>query len=115
MYKKCSNAYCENESTEILIFDNEKELNYCKSCAVKNLVMTSITIYAVAIAIYTYLQLPLPYLWAPEESLWTRAIVLAIVLLIATVVALQNNLRISKKHMEQMQNNLQEKGGEENE
>ena len=78
-------------------------------------IISTITIYAVAMAIYAYLQLPLPYLWQLGESLWTRAIVLAIVLLIATVIALQNNLRISKKHMEQMQNNLQENGGEENE
>lgn len=60
-------------------------------------ILSSATIYVMAMAIFFFLQLPLPYLWPLGNGLSTRLTVLAIVLLVATAVTIQNNLRISKK------------------
>lgn len=57
-------------------------------------------VYAVAMAVFFFLQLPLPYLWPLGESFYTRVIVLAIILCLATAVAIQRDLKITKKYNE---------------
>lgn len=70
-------------------------------------------VYAVAMAVFFFLQLPLPYLWPLGESFYTRVLVLAIILCLATAVAIQRDLRITKKYIEQHNDN--EITGDENE
>ena len=55
-------------------------------------------VYAVAMAVFFFLQLPLPYLWPLGESFYTRVIVLAIILCLATAVAIQRDLKITKNY-----------------
>jgi transcriptional regulator with XRE-family HTH domain len=57
-------------------------------------------VYAVAMAVFFFLQLPLPYLWPLGESFYTRVIVLAIILCLATAVAIQRDLKITKNYNE---------------
>ena len=57
-------------------------------------------VYAVVMAVFFFLQLPLPYLWPLGESFYTRVIVLAIILCLATAVAIQRDLKITKNYNE---------------
>lgn len=70
-------------------------------------------VYAVAMAVFFFLQLPLPYLWPLGESFYTSVIVLAIILCLATAAVIQRDLKITKKYMEQHNDN--EIAGDENE
>ena len=74
---------------------------YLKNARILNVAL----VYAVAMADFFYLQLPLPYLWPLGESFYTRVIVLAIILCLATAVAIQRDLKITKKYMEQHNDN----------
>ena len=74
---------------------------YLKNARILNVAL----VYAVAMAVFFYLQLPLPYLWPLGESFYTRVIVLAIILCLATAVAIQRDLKITKKYMEQHNDN----------
>ena len=74
--------------------------------------LSSGLIYVVAMAIFFFLQLPLPYLWPLGEGVATRLTVLAIVLLVATAVVIQNNLRITKKYLEHSHENKRSAGDE---
>lgn len=66
---------------------------------IKNIRLFSIAfIYIVALAIFLYLQLPLPYLF-PDADVLTRFVEFAIILLIATAICIQVNLKISKKYI----------------
>ena len=65
----------------------------------KNIRIFSIAfIYTVALAFFLFLQLPLPYL-TPDADLLTRFVEFAIVLLIATAICIQVNLKLSKKYL----------------
>lgn len=65
----------------------------------KNIRIFSIAfIYLVALAIFLFLQLPLPYL-TPDADISTRFVEFAIILLIATAICIQVNLKISKKYI----------------
>jgi len=75
-------------------------------------ILSSGLIYVVAMAIFFFLQLPLPYLWPLGEGVATRLTVLAIVLLVATAVVIQNNLRITKKYLEHSHENKRSAGDE---
>lgn len=55
-------------------------------------------IYVVALAFFLFLQLPLPYL-TPDADLLTRFVEFALILLIATAICIQVNLKISKKYI----------------
>jgi len=75
-------------------------------------ILSSGLIYVVAMAIFFFLQLPLPYLWPLGEGVSTRLTVLAIVLLVATAVVIQINLRIEKKYLGQSHDSRQGAGDE---
>lgn len=68
-------------------------------------------IYAAALAVFLYLQLPLPYLF-PDADMRTRVIELAAILLIATAISIQVNLRIMKKYMKNLITDAKEKGAD---
>lgn len=61
-------------------------------------ILSTSFIYIIAFAIFLYLQLPLPYLF-PDADLITRIIELVIILLVATAICIQVNLRISQKYI----------------
>lgn len=62
-------------------------------------ILNSCLVYAIALAIFFFLQLPLPYLEPFGNSLSTALIELAIIFFLATAVAIQVNLRIIKKYL----------------
>lgn len=62
-------------------------------------ILNSFRVYAIALAIFFFLQLPLPYLEPFGDSLSTTLIELAIILFLETAVAIQVNLRIIKKYL----------------
>ncbi|MCI9314584.1 MAG: helix-turn-helix transcriptional regulator [Lachnospiraceae bacterium] len=76
-------------------------------------ILNAALVYAVAMAVFFFLQLPLPYLWPLGESFYTSVIVLAIILCLATAAVIQRDLKITKKYMEQHNDN--EIAGDENE
>lgn len=85
---------------------------------IKNIRILSIAfIYIIAFAIFLYLQLPLPYLF-PDADILTRLVEFAIILLIATAICIQVNLKISKKYVNDLntlheQEEMREKDNEE--
>lgn len=82
---------------------------------IKNIrILSTGFIYAIALAIFFYLQLPFPYLWPLGTGMTVRLIVLAVVLLIATAIAIQNNLWITKKYWKQSEEE-EETGGKSDE
>ena len=82
---------------------------------IKNIrILSTGFIYAIALAIFFYLQLPFPYLWPLGTEMTVRLIVLAVVLLIATAIAIQNNLWITKKYWKQSEEE-EETGGKSDE
>ena len=82
---------------------------------IKNIrILSTGFIYAIALAIFFYLQLPFPYLWPLGTEMTVRLIVLAVVLLIATAIAIQNNLGITKKYWKQSEEE-EETGGKSDE
>lgn len=62
-------------------------------------------VYSIAMAVFFFFQLPLPYLWPLGENIATRLTVLAIVLLIATAIVIQRDLKITKSYMGQLNEN----------
>lgn len=68
-------------------------------------------IYVAALGVFLYLQLPLPYLF-PDADILTRVIELAAILLIATAISIQVNLRIMKKYMKNLITDAKEKGAD---
>lgn len=73
---------------------------------VKNLrILSSCFIYAIALAVFFFLQLPLPYLEPFGNTLSTTLIELAIVFFLATAIVIEVNLQIVKKHLFTMSNN----------
>ena len=59
-------------------------------------ILTTAFIYVIALAVFFFLQLPLPYL-IPDADIFTRLVEFFVILLIATAIAIQANLRLSKK------------------
>lgn len=73
---------------------------------VKNLrILSSCFIYAIALAVFFFLQLPLPYLEPFGNTLSTTLIELAIVFFLATAIVIEVNLQIVKKHLFTMSDN----------
>ncbi len=62
-------------------------------------ILSSCFIYAIALAVFFFLQLPLPYLEPFGNSLSTALIELAIVFFLATAIVIEVNLQIVKKHL----------------
>lgn len=78
-------------------------------------ILNSFRVYAIALAVFFFLQLPLPYLEPFGDGLSTTLIELAIILFLATAVVIQVNLRIIKKYLVEEQTNAdtREEGVEE--
>lgn len=72
-------------------------------------------VYVIALAIFFFLQLPLPYLTYYGDGFFTRMIQFLIILLIATAIVIQINMKITKKYVNQSQNDMQHGVGDENE
>ena len=64
-------------------------------------ILSSGMVNAIAMEVFFFLQLPLPYLWPLGDGMTTRLTVLAIVLLVATAIVIQINLRATKKYLDQ--------------
>jgi len=72
-------------------------------------------VYVIALAVFFFLQLPLPYLMAYNDGWFTVMTELFIVLLIATAIVIQINLRITKKYLDKSYDETQQNRGNENE
>jgi len=72
-------------------------------------------VYVIALAVFFYLQLPLPYLMVYNDGWFTVMTELFIVLLIATAIVIQINLRITKKYLDKSYDETQQNRGNENE
>lgn len=69
---------------------------------IKNIrIWSSIFIYIIAFIVFIYLQFPFPYLF-PDASITIRLMELAAILLVATSIVIQINLRISKKYLNEL-------------
>lgn len=68
-------------------------------------ILSSCFIYAVALAVFFFLQLPLPYLEPFGNTLSTALIELAIVFFLSSAIVIEVNLQIVKKHLFTMFNN----------
>lgn len=93
----------ENQQNDL---NAKVQKEHIKNARTLNVVLT----YAIAMAFFFFLQLPLPYLWPLGENITTRLTVLAIVLLIATAVAIQRVLKITKNHVEQLNEHKKDVG-----
>lgn len=97
----------ENQQNDL---NSKVQKEHIKNSRTLNVVL----VYAIAMAVFFFLQLPLPYLWPLGENIATRLTVLALVLLIATAVAIQRDLKIMKNYIEQL-NDQEEDIGDKNE
>ena len=68
-------------------------------------ILSSCFIYAIALAVFFFLQLPLPYLEPFGNSLSTALIELAIIFFLATAIVIGVNLQIIKKSLITIFNN----------
>lgn len=84
---------------------------------IKNIrIWSSILVYVIAFAVFIYLQFPFPYLF-PDADIVMRLMEFIAILLIATAIVIQINLRLSKKYLNQLISMIgeEEKSGNENE
>lgn len=111
----------DNEADELIIRTErlEKKQEELKiemvKAQIKNIrILTTAFIYVTALAVFFFLQLPLPYL-IPDADLLTRLIEFFVILLIAAAIAIQANLRLSKKVVKNLGNLQEEQEYQENE
>ncbi len=82
---------------------------------IKNIrIWNSIFVYVIAFAVFIYLQFPFPYLF-PDADIVMRLMELIAILLIATAIVIQINLRISRKYLNELISIVQEEEKSDNE
>lgn len=95
----------QNEFREKMILNQIKNIR----------IWSSLFIYVIAFVVFLYLQFPFPYLF-PDADIIMRLMELITILLIATAIVIQINLRISRKYLNEFISMVQEeKSGNENE
>lgn len=77
-------------------------------------IWNSIFVYVIAFAVFIYLQFPFPYLF-PDADIVMRLMELIAILLIATAIVIQINLRISRKYLNELISIVQEEEKSDNE
>lgn len=93
----------DNETDELIIRterlekkQEELKIEIVKAQIKTIRILTTAFIYVIALAVFFFLKLPLPYL-IPDADIFTRLVEFFVILLIATAIAIQANLRLSKK------------------